>query len=53
MFLRKLYSGYRSTSPMTTIELLEAVFSIESARGYITRTPGRLSEFCYQLKVSL
>jgi hypothetical protein len=32
--------------PITTIEkLLETVFSVGSARGYIARTPGRLSKF--------
>jgi hypothetical protein len=31
-------------TPITIIEeLLESVFSVRSGRGYITRTPGRLS----------
>jgi hypothetical protein len=38
--------------PMTAIEeLLDAVFLLGLHRGYITRTPGRLSSV--QLKVSL
>jgi hypothetical protein len=36
--------------PVKTIEkLLEAVFSVGSARGYIAKTPGRLSEFSYEI----
>jgi hypothetical protein len=31
--------------PITTEKLLEAVFSVGSARSYIARTPGLLSEF--------